>query len=436
MAMLHILHSLRERLSLDLHVAHLNHMMRGQDAEEDAAFVRDTCRAMGIPCKVGRVDVPAIAEKEKLSPEEAARKARYEFLFCTAGEIGAEKIAVAHHGDDQAETLIMHLLNGTGTVGLGGIKPKSGRIVRPLLEFRRSEIEEYCRNNGIRFREDISNEDPAFFRNKIRHYLMPILEEYNPNIVEALMRTAEIIQAENDYIETETALAFKKAAKSSENKISVDPLEFEHLHEAVQRRLVRTIYRVVSGGEASLEFIHVEKARRFILSGGTGKKIELPKNILVEKGYQGVSFFERDEEIEDQIMPWSPHSLTVPGVTVIPEICVEIYSEILSAGDVGEKVFSALPEEAYVDWEKIHPPLTVGPRAEGSFFHPLGSAGSKSLKQFFIDVKIPLKERSGIPVISDRRGVVWVAGFRIDERVKVTEATREILRMAIRKRPE
>lgn len=432
MAMLHIIFALRERLGLSLHVAHLNHMMRGEAAFEDALFVRDISEELGIPCSLGTADVPAMIADQKLSPEDAARKARYEFLFRTAETLKADKIAVAHHGDDQAETLLMHLLKGTGPEGLGGMLPKTGCIVRPLLSFRRWEIEQYCLKNGIRFRNDITNEDLAYTRNRIRHHLLPVLTEYNPGIVEALMKTAEIIQAENDYFKNETSEAFKKIVRIAENNLGIDSSQFGELDKALQRRLVRSLFRKLCCEDIGLEFSHVERLREFILTGQTGKSIQLPQGVVAEKNYREVSLMAgsfSSEETEG----WEQRLLALPGITCLPELDMEIIAEILPAEAVGDRVFTAEQWEAYMDWQKLQAPLVAAPRKPGCMFHPLGSPGRKSLKEFFIDAKVPGKERGQTPVISDSQGIVWVAGHRIDERVKVTKGTRQILRLQIRR---
>jgi tRNA(Ile)-lysidine synthase len=434
MAMLHILCSLRDRLDLKLYVAHLNHMLRGGEAREDADFVRSAADSLGLPCRVGSADVPAVIAREKLSTEEAARKARYDFLHRTARELGASKIAVAHNADDQAETLLLHLLNGTGLEGLSGMRPLSGAVVRPLLGVRRREIEAFCSDLGIKFRTDSSNKDLTFSRNKVRHQLIPVLTEYNGNVVEVLTRTAEIIRAENDYIERETDIIFKDMVDFTGSGLQLCVEDFLDLDTALQRRLVRKVFQRLAGFEYSLEFGHVERVRDLFLSGQTGKRLDLPQGVMAEKTYSFVVFstVKEDRNIDSGGGEWGPRSLNVPGITEIPAVSVRISAEVFPVEAVRGRVFSAPPEDAYLDLDKLELPLTVGPRKEGDTFQPLGCAGSKKIKKYLIDKKVPQSRRAQVPIVYDSRGIVWVAGFCIEDRAKVTDCTRQVLRLQLR----
>ena len=439
MALLHILNSLSSRLKLSLHVAHLNHQLRGKEAQEDASFVKAAAESLDIPFTLGTEDVPAMVSREKLSVEEAARKARYNFLLATADKLGASKVAVAHNADDQAETFLMHLLHGTGLEGLAGMKPSMGVVVRPLLGVRRREIEVFCEQSGIDYRIDSTNADVAFLRNRIRHQLIPMLTEYNPNIVEALLRTTEIIRGENDYIEKETVLAAEKALKKTAQGLTVKVKAFADLDEALQRRLVRHVFRLVAGPQEQLEFAHVERVRDFIVAGQTGKMLELPKEVFTEKTYQGAVFGVKKNGAccglpKDLVSNerWEDCSLMVPGTTDLPAAKAKIEAGIYGIEEVKNQVVTAASSEAYLDWDTLEPPVFVGPGKEGDRFHPLGSKGHKKLSDFFIDAKIEQHKRKLVPVVYDAKGIVWVAGMRIDDRVKVTGKTRQVLHLQIK----
>ena len=438
MAMLHILDSLSSRLDVKLQVAHLNHKLRGLEAKEDAFFVRGAAEAMGLPCTIGEVDVPAMISQHKLSTEEAARKARYDFLLQTAQDLGANKIAVAHNADDQAETLVMHLVKGTGLEGLSGMKPASGCIVRPLLFLRRREIEAFCRTLGITFRTDSTNADLAFLRNRIRHQLIPVLMGYNSNIVEALIRTGEIIRAENDYIEEEALRAYESVVAVTDGRACFNPDKYRRLDTALQRRLVRHVFQVLVGKEHSLEFPQVERVREFVISGQTGKVLELPKKVVVEKGYSGVIFSSAEDSSHfvGEAQEWEELPLVITGITVLPAVKAKIAAEVLLFDEAADQFFAAPAEEAYLDMDKLVFPLTVGPKREGEVFQPLGSAGSKTIKKFFIDEKVPRQKRWLVPVLYDGNGVVWVCGLRIDDRVKITCSTRKVLHLKLEQNQE
>lgn len=447
MAMLHVLNDLSSRLKLRLHVAHLNHQLRGEEAQGDAAFVEAAANSLNLPCTLGSADVPAMIAREKLSTEEAARKARYSFLLKTASHLGADKVAVAHNADDQAETLLIHLLHGTGSEGLAGMKPATGLVVRPLLGIRRWEIENYCSQSGIAYRSDSTNADVTFIRNRIRHQLIPMLREYNPNIVEALLRTAEIIRVENDYIENETIVAADKVIRKTSNdsdgsgSFIVNNEAFTDLDTALQRRLVRHLFRTMAGPEKQLEFAHVERTISFIVSGQTGKTLELPDEVCVTKTYSETLFSINSINpprsngssgygaAKDQVRECA---LTVPGITDLSAVKAKIEAKIFSVEDVRDKVFTASPSEAYLDWDALEFPLCVGPGKEGETFYPLGSSGRKKLSDFFIDAKVPRDKRKSVPVVNDSKGIVWVAGLRIDDRAKVTDRTSQVLYLQIK----
>lgn len=434
MALLHILNSLRNRLEIKLQVAHLNHGLRGEEAREDASFVEAAAQALGIPCTVSEANVAEIARQGKLSIEEAARQARYEFLFQVANEVGGDRIAVAHNADDQAETLLIHLLHGTGPEGLAGMKPVSGLVVRPLLEIRRREIENYCLTSRIPFRTDSSNFDLTFLRNRIRHQLIPVLTEYNPNIVENLVRTAEIIRGENDYMDGEVLSATSEVLKVTGEKICLEESVFSGLDLAIQRRLIRQVYRQLLGKDAALDFSHVERVREFILSGQTGKVLELPGSAIVEKTYSGAVFFVSSPEdlSEQKDVVWEEIELEVPGITSLDAVNAIVEAAVYPFEEVKTKVYTADQEEAFLDGEKLDYPLKVRQIKPGDTFHPLGSSGRKKIKDFLIDEKVPRQKRTTVPVVTDSRGIVWLVGYRIDERAKITDKTRQVLYLRVK----
>ncbi|HBT20668.1 MAG TPA: tRNA lysidine(34) synthetase TilS [Peptococcaceae bacterium] len=339
-ALTHVMHRLKGEYDISLHIAHLNHMLRGEEAERDAQFVSAFAEKMGIDCTVGYADVALLAEREKLSLEEAARKARYEFLTGTAEKIGASKIAVGHHADDRAETLLLHLLRGTGPEGLEGIRPKYKNIIRPLIKVTREEIEIYCSEHNLSFVWDSTNEEVIFTRNKIRHQLLPMLKDYNPNIIEALNRTAEILLFENEYMDVETRKVFKEAVISEKDgqKLKLRLEKFLPLHTALQRRLIRYCYTLITGIEEGLEYKHVERVREFIFEGSTGKKIDLPGGAAAYKTYGSVVFFKENFDLNREGVKYH-RKIAVPGTTVIPEAGAVIKTEILSAEEVGNEYF-------------------------------------------------------------------------------------------------
>jgi len=429
-ALAHVMHRLKGEYGISLHIAHLNHMLRGEEAERDARFVSAFAQKLGIDCTVGCADAALLAEKEKLSLEEAARKARYEFLAETAEKVGAAKIAVGHHADDRAETLLLHLLRGTGTEGLEGIRPKYKNIIRPLIEVTRGEIERYCSEQGLSFVWDSTNEEIIFTRNKIRHHLLPVLKGYNPNIVEVLNRTAEILLFENEYMDLETRNVFKEAVISEKDgrKLILPFEKFFPLHKALQRRMIRHCWIWVTGIEEGLEYKHVERVRKFIYTGSTGKKLVLPGGAAAYKTYGSVIFLKEDFGKKKEGIRYR-REITVPGTTLIPEAGAVLKADVLNAGELGKQYLFSPPETAFMDFKKLELPLFARPRTDGDSYSPLGLKGRKKIKDILIDAKVPREEREKIPVVLDQKGIVWLAGFRIDERVKITDNTQKILRI-------
>jgi tRNA(Ile)-lysidine synthase len=249
-----------------LHVAHLNHQIRGKEADGDAQFVQDLARSLDLPVTVETVNVPKLAEEKKLSLEDAARQTRYDFLINLAVKIKANKIATAHTADDQAETVLMRLMRGSGTTGLLGIpaqsqapSPQPLMIIRPLLNVWRKEVEEYCQQNHLDFRTDSTNKDTAILRNKIRLELIPYLKEYNPNIKETLLRMSEILLEEEQYLEDEAKRAFKKVVqKENAGAIQLDHAKLCRQPKAIQRRMVRMAIEAVKGDLNTVSLDYVE----------------------------------------------------------------------------------------------------------------------------------------------------------------------------------
>ncbi|HEX9373310.1 MAG TPA: tRNA lysidine(34) synthetase TilS, partial [Roseiflexaceae bacterium] len=321
LCLLHILATLRDDLGIALHVAHLDHMIRGAESETEARFVADLARSWGLPATVEAVDVPDLAQGGNL--HAAARAARYDFLARVARSAGAQAVAVAHHADDQAETVLMHLLRGAGPEGLGGMRPVvpwhewapdketrrpgdkvsdscslspgllvSPSLIRPLLQVTRADIESYCTEHGLAPRRDPTNLDLDATRNRIRHELLPRLIEYNPHIVEALGRTAAICADEQAFVSAALDAAWPELARERDGAVDFDGAAWRALHPALQRAAIRRAHALLArspaGGRdaATLGLEHVEQARALI-AGGVGRRSDLPGAVALTVGYGG-----------------------------------------------------------------------------------------------------------------------------------------------------
>lgn len=412
LTMLHLLKELQDELDFSLHVAHVDHSFRGKEAEEEASWVKETAAKWGLPCTVTKVNVPEIAREQGVSAQEAGHLVRKKFFLGLLEKLGAQKIALGHQADDQAETVLMHFLVGAGLEGLQGIVPLNGPMIRPLIFLRRAEIETYCRENSLEPRRDPSNKKDIYLRNKIRQQIIPWLEEkINPNLVETLNRTAAIIQDEEDFLRRETAKAARRLMQKSEKKISLSLPGWGSLHPGMQRRLIRLAYQQL-GKNQGLAFFHVEEVRNFMQEGQVGKYLQLPGRIVVEKGYEEILFYEEESiSLNNGGGGIAEQLLKIPGETLIPETGQRIRAEIVEA-DVGQ----SQKGKVYLPWAEPLPQFYVRSRRAGDRFSPLGLQGTKKVKDYFIEKKIPRKKRESILLVTTDEEIVWIPELALTER--------------------
>ncbi len=325
-ALLHILMFLGLKYSLRLGLAHINHCLRGEDSDKDAEFVSDLARQSDIPCYIVKEDVLGYQKMHKLSLEEAGRQVRYEFFEKIRSEHHFDKIALAHHADDNAELVLMYLLRGSGMSGLSGIPPqREGKIIRPLLHIRRSEILNFLDQNNLPYRSDDSNSDIRFLRNKIRHCLIPILQEYNPNISEALNRLSVILRSEDEWMQSEIERIFDDCVSEMQNNQIVFDVQIFNLHHlAVRRRLVRKAILMLKGNICRIAFGHIESVLQ--LSENTSssdKNLHLPDRIRVEKNHNRLTFVREQKSLRDPEFS-SKHKRMNTNACNIRSDCVKI----------------------------------------------------------------------------------------------------------------
>ena len=433
--LLHTLWSLHKELGIELYVAHLNHLLRGAESDGDAAYVKALARKLGIPLTVASRDVKAYRASHHLSLEEAARELRYAFLAETAVKIGAQKVAVGHTSDDHVETILMHLLRGSGTRGLRGLLPSSKykgsdlTIIRPLLDISRKETAAYCAKRRLQPRTDSSNASKALFRNRIRLELLPLLRRYNPQVGEALKRAARLAADDFDFVEKEAALAADDIMRREGNAVVFDKKVFLGLPLALQRSLIRRALDFLLGELKDIEARHVEDILS-ALRKPAGRVIKLPAGLNFTIEYDKYLL----APAESSVCPFPPIdkeiALKIPGKTRVPggEIVASLYE------NDGAKVEESDRYTGCFDFVKTGKTLMLRRRAPGDRFQPLGLAALKKLNAFMIDARIPRSWRERIPVIASPEQVIWVTGWRIDERVKVTRTTKQVLRLEYRPR--
>jgi tRNA(Ile)-lysidine synthase len=425
-ALLNLLIAHREDLKITLHVAHLNHLLRKGDAELDARFVQGLAQKFNLPITVEAVDVAAQAKQERLGLEEAARLARYEFFERTAKKIGANRIAVAHTADDNVETFLMRLLRGAGLKGLCGIPPKRGLVVRPIIKVWRREIEDYVGALKLVPRRDHTNYESKYMRNSVRLKLIPQLKIYNLNIKEIILQTILLLTEDSLYLENKAAEVLAEIQKEpSAGEIRLDLPRLKKIDPALHGRLLRLAVAGVKGDLNQLAFSHI----RAILDkfDATEKwELHLPGGFFARGGKEEL-VIGRDREPQREPKEFK-YTLSVPGKIELAEIGRTFGCDFADQLDK-----TAGPQVAYLDYSALGKDLIVRNKLPGDRFVPLGIRGTKKVQDFFVDEKVPAEERDKVPVVESAGRIVWVGGLRLDDRAKVTEKTKKIVRLELSK---
>ncbi|SCY99839.1 tRNA lysidine(34) synthetase TilS [Alkaliphilus peptidifermentans] len=420
--LLHILNELKETYDIKLYGAHLNHNFRGIEAQKDAQYVAKLCEDLKIMCFIKSIDVTQHAKEHGYTLEEAGRILRYQFFDEVSEKVGAHKISVAHNLNDQAETLLMRMLRGTGIQGLTAIHHRRDKIIRPLLDVNRNDIEEYCKIHGLAPRIDHTNLQPIYHRNKIRLELIPSLEEYNPNITETLAKTAELLKMDSDFIDLQANDIYNLLIKKDKvNRLTFPIHGINKLHPSLLTRILRLAAEDLVGKREVLEYKHIQSLTELIQKDVTGKRVELPMGITVFTNYEKLVF---TTEKEGNKLSFS-YFLKDDTFTDIPEIDGRIGYYIIKRDQLLD-----IPKDIYkkaFDWDKIKGKLIVRNRRDGDRFWPLGMNGTKKLKDLFIDYKVERYNRDRIPLLCDEDEIIWVIGYRISDLFKVTKATERIL---------
>jgi len=432
--LLHLLHKLAASLGIKLHIAHLNHMLRGKASDEDARYVERLAKALKIPAAIESIDVDTYRKKHKLSLEEAAREVRYGFLARVAESVGADCAAFGHTEDDQIETVLMHLVRGAGIAGLRGMSPvvemntRGGvkmRVIRPLLEVSRKETEEYCLSHNLKPRIDATNTSLDYARNRFRCGIVPILRKSNRDIGAAVRRATETAADIMSFLDGELDKTWSDAVSVNPLGITVDKAKVLSLHPALQRHLLRRVIREALGDLVDIEAVHVENIME-ALSKPAGKKISLPRGLKFYVGYDKCLLTGDTVDVCPLPEIKRTHRLKVPGVTLIPGW--RVTADVVEERD-GEGGFIAC-----VDLDAAGRDLSVRGRRPGDRFHPLGMRGTKKLQDFMVDSRIPVTWRDRVPLVCSQESILWVVGWRISDAVKVTDSTKKILRISLYRR--
>ena len=440
-----------------LHVAHVNHQLRGAESDADAEFVEELAAREGLHCTVQSIDV-ARAQQAQASPENTARRLRYRLLAACARAVGARHIALAHHQDDQAETVLLHLLRGSGLGGLTGMRyagplhltddaeeaplhPARNRessqespvpteppltLVRPLLNVARADLRAYCARHNLPFREDSSNETTTPQRNWLRHAVFPLLETRYPAVARTLARAAHVLEEDRAYLTAKAENWLCRHARQDPDGLLLDRDAWRALPPALQAAVLRAAVAHVAGHVQGLEHAHVADARATLNAGKTGVTAAFPGGLHCRTEHDGIwiGYTPAQQSLE-------PIILSVPGRTDIAPLGCAIHAALVAPSAVDFR--AGTPDEhAWLDAGLVDGTLSVRTRRPGDRFVPLGMTGERKLQDFLVDARVPARQRDRVPlVVTEDDRIVWVAGHRIDARFRITETTKRVLHLRL-----
>lgn len=408
MALLYIMVALRGELGIELAVAHLNHGLRPEAASEED-FVRSQAAGLGIPFFSRQLDVREMAARQGLSLEEAGRLARYAYFEELAVYHGFNRVATGHHRGDVAETLLHHLLRGSGMRGLQGILPRRGKLIRPLLELDKSDLEACLAEAGLPCCRDLSNDEDIYTRNHIRHHLIPFLQaHYNPSIIETLNQTAAILREETACLDQILQTRWPLLVLQEDSQgIALDAAALAALPLALGRRgVMKALERM--GGQEKWTMKDVDAVLGLLGKSGSSKSLNLKSGLVARKDYGSLKIARCRPPVAGYCYP-----VTVPGIVRIPETgrCYEF----ILAQNPGSR---PRPGDFLLDWELLEPGLQLRSRRPGDRFQPHGLNGRKKVKDYYIDARISVEERERIPILCSSQGrVLALVGLRADASV-------------------
>lgn len=433
--LLYLLKELQKIYDFSIIAVHVNHHLREGEAVRDEEFVRELCSREEVPFYACHVDVEKISQESGISLEEAGRNARYESFSQICQKEGGNKIALAHHQDDLAETMLHHLARGTGAAGLCSLKPVYGNRIRPLLCMTRREVEIYLEQKKICWQTDSTNLDDHYTRNKIRHHVVDYLcQEINPKTVSHMAQTAKELGEIQDFLEQLTEEKMKKYSQKQGQKIFLAE-KLREENDLLSRRIILRALKEVSGKTKDFTRDHVERIHG-LWGKQVGKQVDLPYGWIAERTYEGIVFRTNDEQSSATAIKifreCEERVLEIPGITQVGEYFVECH--VISREEMKDK-FLRIPEKAYTKWlnyDNIKDSLVFRHRQPGDRFSAHPSGGSKKLKDYLIDRKIPREDREWLGLIAEKNEILWVIGDRISQKYKVSEETHHILHIQIK----
>lgn len=429
--LLKILARWKEAWGISLRAVHVHHQLRGEEADADERFVRELCENEGIPCRVFHEDVQGMAQREKIGLEEAGRIARYRCFATVCEDVGGGKIALAHHQDDLAETMLHHLVRGTGMAGLCSLKPVSGNRIRPLLCLEKEEILVYLKAAGQPWRTDSSNLEDDYTRNRIRHHVLEELKtEVNPRAVRHMAQLSEELEETRAVLAQVAAEKRRQYVRKSEKGMLLAE-ELKKEPDLIGRQIVHDLLKEISGKQKDFTRIHVEAVQE-LWNRKVGARRDLPYGMQVIRTYDGIYLERKAEKCETR------DSEKNAGIQI------NVQSEGTESFQIGEltltvsrtaRDFGEIPEKKYTKWfdyDRIKQTLVIRHRQPGDRICLFDGGGSKKLKDYLIDRKIPAQKRDQLWLLADGSDILWIIGDRISAAYKVTAESQRILQAEIK----
>jgi tRNA(Ile)-lysidine synthase len=422
--LLSVLNALKEELNLKLHAVYVDHGLRPDETPDEIEFCRKLCQEMSVPFTTRTINVKIYAKEQGMNMQEAARDLRYRVFDEAFHEIKADRIALGHTADDQMETFFMRFFRGSGPAGLSGIPPVRAKIIRPLIEVERREIEEFLKMQEVHYVVDSSNLKEDYFRNRLRLSLIQQFKKINPRMAQAVSRTMDILREEERYFDIAVTKALMKLiSRKTDLRIELFLVPMESMDKVILRRVLRRAIDETKGLRG-MGFVHIENIMGMIKEGKPGDRLSLPKGLRVIKNYATLVI---TSEIPQRI---GRVALNAPGEAVMSDIKAVVNASLEEhVGGYGDGKTVAV-----FDADKTGTALLVRPREKGDCFYPAGFGKRKKLQDFFVDQKVPRDERDAIPLILSGNDIVWIAGFRGDERFKVTEGTKRFLKLEFKRK--
>lgn len=428
--LLFVLMELQKKIGFQIIVVHVNHLLRGEDAEHDEKYVRELCEKYHLVCEVYRENVELIAKKRKESLEEAGRNVRREAFEKTLQKYYGTKIALAHHRNDSAETLLMNLARGSGLAGLGGIRPITENRIRPLLCLERKEIEEYLQKNHICYCTDKTNFSDDYTRNRIRNHVIQTLEQgVNEKTVAHFAETMERMWELQDYMKEETEKLYACVTLTKEKKIFLLKEEYEKVHSVFRGFIIKKAIVSIAKREKDIHAVHIEEVRK-LMENQVGKEISLPYGICAYRCYEGIcllSVNEKEQEIQQEKIEvdlWKNNHKQMGEWKISYEI---------KEAEERERIEIENPYTKCFDYDIMNSAITIRTRAAGDYITINENGAKQKLKSYFINEKIPKKERDKILLLAEGNHILWVIGYRRGCAYQIGKNTKQILQITIDK---